>query len=244
MIGPLILGGLAAAGAARANSAASQSVDRAHDFSERMSNTAYQRAMSDMRSAGLNPILAAKLGGASTPTGQTYTPQNIGAAFGQGFSQGSTAMQSQAQTKKIQEETVKVKQEVKNLKVTGVKLVQEVRKVAAEVGLVKARQAVEVVNETLRRAESLIKQLDVSYFKQRGYGNLGSSDVRNRYNHLARIADVMMEEYPSLGRALKALSQFGENPKKETLDALARLRADNQRTQDRIDLIKEARVEQ
>lgn len=39
------------------------------DFQERMSNTSYKRGISDMRSAGLNPILAFKQGGASTPSG-------------------------------------------------------------------------------------------------------------------------------------------------------------------------------
>ena len=59
------------------NKEAQKASARQMAFQEDMSNTSYQRGMADMRKAGLNPILAGKMGGASTPTGSTYNPENV-----------------------------------------------------------------------------------------------------------------------------------------------------------------------
>ncbi len=50
-------------------------------FQERMSGTSYQRAVEDMRIAGINPMLAIQQGGASTPGGaKAETQSTLGPA--------------------------------------------------------------------------------------------------------------------------------------------------------------------
>lgn len=59
------------------NKASAKQAEANRDWQERMSNTAHEREVQDLRNAGLNPILSATkgLGGASTPSGST-APQN------------------------------------------------------------------------------------------------------------------------------------------------------------------------
>ena len=79
-LGALVSGLFGLGGQVLANKEARKATTRQMAFQERMSSSAYQRSMEDMRKAGLNPMLAYKAGGASSPGGSTYAPGNIGQA--------------------------------------------------------------------------------------------------------------------------------------------------------------------
>jgi hypothetical protein len=102
--GSLAGGAISSAGQAAANQ---QNIALAREqmaFQERMSNTAYQRAMADMKAAGLNPILAYQKGGASTPGGALATMQNEQAALGEGISNiGTNAKQGMMAVAELQQ---------------------------------------------------------------------------------------------------------------------------------------------
>ncbi|AXF52081.1 MAG: DNA pilot protein [Microviridae sp.] len=66
-------------------------------FQERMRETQYQTAVEDMRKAGINPMLAVSQGGAGTPSGSTYVPENMGTAAAQGMAQGAQAYTARMQ---------------------------------------------------------------------------------------------------------------------------------------------------
>lgn len=108
-------------------------------FQERMSGSAYQRAVADLQAANLNPMLAYSQGGASTPVGSAPKMENALGAGVAGASQAAQALsamqsvqQSQAQTELLRSQRDKTQAETVSNNLHSAKLAAEVDKMRAE----------------------------------------------------------------------------------------------------------------
>lgn len=191
-----VMAGMSYLGARQANKATAKSVGNQIEFQRQMSNTAHQRAVADLRAAGLNPILAARQG-ASTPAGASYVAQNELGAGVQGFNQtmntitSAKAQRSQAalNTAQIRKITTEVQTQIP----------AAVRKLDAEGDLARAGISVKEAEKKLKDTSAVLLKMD-----QKALEKMGLSPMQMQYKPSNQIGSMVINQM---------VNAFGENPK-------------------------------
>jgi len=229
---PALLGGLiSSAGALRGERVSRDSTREQMRFQERMSNTAHQRQITDLRKAGLNPILSSKYGGASSPSGAAYKGDT-----GIGEKAVNSAIKANRQTTEL--DNIKAQTElthsaralndakaeetgwkISNLKKTGDLTQSQTLKTEGEILIQQmTNKNAEVQNRVLEQSLLKLKSETKLSEDRQAYQSVISSLYQPPYGKAILIAEKMAAGLPitrilqMLGKGIKK-NQFGPSGK-------------------------------
>lgn len=161
------------------------------NYQERLSNTAHQRAVSDLRAAGLNPVLAALKGGASSPSGvqpsgsqAQAVSTRVGNALGQGVS-------SALQAKRLSQENRMIEARVKLAEAQADQAAAQVEKLGTSASLDQAR---EQATRLLMDVDKALKESGTALNEQRTKALVGEVQKAESTEALYKTTEKAINE--------------------------------------------------
>lgn len=187
--------GIAYKGTQDTNRAAREIAREQMEFQSHMSNTAYQRAVRDMKMAGINPILAAGGGGASTPSGSSA---QVGNALGDAVSSAVSASRTIA--------------EVKNLEATNENLKEQNKQIAADTVFKAAQTGVANAQAEAIKNDNAKKYVQNTFWRWgadfvRGFERTGASAFLQNYR---RVGGKLEQHFPKAVKTFKETHRKGD----------------------------------